>query len=169
MNRTACPRRCFWYPHHKVCRTYAPKPLPCDCPAFQICHPPAGKPANTINCLNPYNTCPERCVWNHEQRQCSLKKLPPPPNEIDTSNKGALGLIGLFALILVGIGVIIGFMIKWIEKQEVKARMMALPRLMDPNGDLIAPLNEDGVDEGGEREYRRSDGEYRKGLDSASE
>ena len=75
--------------------------------------------------------------------------------------------LDIFILILMGIGVLIGVMIKWIEKQEVKARMASMPRL--PNGDLIAPLNEDGIDEGGEREYRRAGGEYRKGRDAGAE
>ena len=161
-NHSTCPpHRCFWYPNHKVCKTYAPPPLPCGCPAFQHCKPLHGKPPSKLTCLYPHNTCPERCVWNREQLKCSLYKLPPPAGEIDTSNKGVLELIGLGVLMLCGIGVIIGFLIRWVEKAEVRARMTALPVGLD--GDLIAPLNEDGIDDGGEREYRRADGEYSKG------
>ena len=108
-------------------------------------------------------------MWNREQEACTLIRLPPPANEINTSNKGVLELTGIFILVLMGIGVIVGLLLKWVEKEEVKARMMSIPRLRDPNGDLIVPLNEDGVDEGGEREYRRSDGEYTKGRQSGAE
>ena len=169
LNKTTCPERCFWYPHKKLCRTYAAPQPPCDCPAYQHCKPAAGKGYSVKNCLSPFNTCPERCVWNRERMKCSLTPMPPPPGQIDTSNKGVVALTGLFLLVLAGIGVIIGFMIKWIEKQENKARMMSLPRPIDPNADLIVPLNEDGIDEGGEREYRRADGEYRKGRDAGAE
>jgi hypothetical protein len=159
LNETHCPDRCFWYPHHKLCRTVAYPQPPCDCPQWQHC---TGHPENTKNC-NAHNTCPEYCVWNRAQKKCSLIKLPPPAGQIDTSDKGAVGLIGIFVLILVGIGVIIGFMIRWVEQQEVKARMMALPSMQPAIDEVVAPLNEDTIDEGGEREYRRAGGEYMRG------
>ena len=72
-------------------------------------------------------------------------------------------MIGVFCLILAGCGVIVAFLLKWVEKKEVEARVASIPRPRNPDGELIVPLSEDTLDEGGEREYRRADGEYRKG------